>query len=663
MTKEVNINIIYKDILSFNVLSNDKNIRQLLKKIFRDNIEINKNMINKLFNIKASDKQRFIILDNNYNLLTVEDKVPNKILLLLINLNTLYEKMNKYNYFDDIEVINSYIYKLENNKICKDFINNMVVTKKTFKNIIMPSVVKYNIEKNINKKINGNREFVISCIENIKEAKEKKDLNSKNALSNTNTSKKGQLGQTKDKKKVEREESMHFEKANIFKNKVSFFKKNTLRKYNTFIFKNSLKNKKMKLKRKKKSVIITKFNSQLTKLPIFNLNIKKRNNKNTDNYTLKYQSKPDKKINSSVVPSKIHVIVKINSKSSTVFTMFENKSNSIKEKKQNIHNPVINKSKSLDNKKLVVKPNKIIETNKFEEKDKNVQIQNNDFHVEEKNIAIISETKDDYEYKKTKTRGNKEIIGSENINNKISKQKYDSDNKKNLSSDYIVSSSKGHILDLSIKDVYESDANIEYKNKNDKKNSNTDIFNNDLFDKRIIAKKEDKNRENHYKTNINENKNNDTNKEIVDRYAEDFNNKKKIEKNNKYDEDSRKEDEELEKKENQSIAYTIISPTNEILYHKEIKCKSPMSVIDLLIQSGLEVNNSNNFIESIGGISNEGMSGWIFEVNSAPVMVPASEYIVSPNEQIVWKYIDFSKVEKEENVEEKNKTKIKDKFE
>ena len=48
------------------------------------------------------------------------------------------------------------------------------------------------------------------------------------------------------------------------------------------------------------------------------------------------------------------------------------------------------------------------------------------------------------------------------------------------------------------------------------------------------------------------------------------------------------------------------------------------------------------------------MSGWVFEVNNAPVMVSAADYIINPNEQITWKYIDFSK----QNIEEQTENKI-----
>ena len=118
--------------------------------------------------------------------------------------------------------------------------------------------------------------------------------------------------------------------------------------------------------------------------------------------------------------------------------------------------------------------------------------------------------------------------------------------------------------------------------------------------------------------------------------------------------DSTKEEIEEKKEGNQTITYTVLSPTNEVIYNKEITCKEPITVEQLLLNSGLEINNSSGFIESINGISNEGMSGWIFEVNNAPVMVSAADYIINPNEQITWKYINFSKMNIEEQTEEKN---------
>ena len=106
--------------------------------------------------------------------------------------------------------------------------------------------------------------------------------------------------------------------------------------------------------------------------------------------------------------------------------------------------------------------------------------------------------------------------------------------------------------------------------------------------------------------------------------------------------------------EGQKIIYTVLSPDEEVLYHQEITIKNPVTIEQLLEQSGLMINNKDGFIESINGIKNEGMSGWVFEVNNVPVMVSASEYIVNPNEQITWKYVDFSKMMDEEQTIDKD---------
>ena len=129
-------------------------------------------------------------------------------------------------------------------------------------------------------------------------------------------------------------------------------------------------------------------------------------------------------------------------------------------------------------------------------------------------------------------------------------------------------------------------------------------------------------------------------------------NKKQIKKE-EVKEEKPKVEEIQTQEENQTITYTVLSPTNEIIYNREITCKEPITVEQLLLNSGLEINNSKGFIESINGISNEGMSGWVFEVNNSPVMVSAADYIINPNEQITWKYIDFSKMNIEEQTEDK----------
>ena len=140
------------------------------------------------------------------------------------------------------------------------------------------------------------------------------------------------------------------------------------------------------------------------------------------------------------------------------------------------------------------------------------------------------------------------------------------------------------------------------------------------------------------------------------------NQEEKLKKKEKIIEEIEELDEEKEEKEEeQNISYTIISPDNEVLYHVEIINETPITVEDMLIQSGLEINNSNGFIESINGIKNQGMAGWVFEVNNIPIMVSAAEYVINPSDQITWKYVDFSEMMEKDNLkgQEESKTLIK----
>jgi len=110
--------------------------------------------------------------------------------------------------------------------------------------------------------------------------------------------------------------------------------------------------------------------------------------------------------------------------------------------------------------------------------------------------------------------------------------------------------------------------------------------------------------------------------------------------------------EQKEEPKIQEMVYQVVSPEGEVLYTKSLENQQPMTVEQILMQSGLNINNSKGFIEGINGINNEGMSGWVFEVNNAPVMVSAAEYVVNPTDQITWKYVDFSKFMSEEPVVE-----------
>ena len=91
----------------------------------------------------------------------------------------------------------------------------------------------------------------------------------------------------------------------------------------------------------------------------------------------------------------------------------------------------------------------------------------------------------------------------------------------------------------------------------------------------------------------------------------------------------------------QTITYTIMSPSNDILYHNIIPYEESLTVAKLLFKSQLNIESTDGFIKSIDGIKNNKKDGWIFEVNNKMVMVPSTKYIIKPNECILWKYVNF----------------------
>ena len=111
--KNVSIIIIYNGIKTINTQSNEKNIGQLLKRVFNNEIDINNESI-KIYNeIKLKKNIRFIILDRNYKLLTPNSKVRNKILLVAIDINKLSIIEEKIKYKEQLSIIKDYIYSIE----------------------------------------------------------------------------------------------------------------------------------------------------------------------------------------------------------------------------------------------------------------------------------------------------------------------------------------------------------------------------------------------------------------------------------------------------------------------------------------------------------------------------------------------------------------------
>ena len=97
----------------------------------------------------------------------------------------------------------------------------------------------------------------------------------------------------------------------------------------------------------------------------------------------------------------------------------------------------------------------------------------------------------------------------------------------------------------------------------------------------------------------------------------------------------------------QTITYTVISPTGEILYNNLATISEPMTIQDMIIKTGLPITieeKSTNLLTSINGFKNYTLSesvygGWIFEVNGKWCNQAMNQYIMQPNDVITWKYL------------------------
>lgn len=104
-------------------------------------------------------------------------------------------------------------------------------------------------------------------------------------------------------------------------------------------------------------------------------------------------------------------------------------------------------------------------------------------------------------------------------------------------------------------------------------------------------------------------------------------------------------------KQGQRVTFTIVGPDGRVLYSNVITNDMPLSVMDILLKTGLPLNiEFGNFITSINGINNTNYvpgsnnnSGWVYEVNNAKVNLASNEYIAKENDSIVWKYVNLDK--------------------
>ena len=102
----------------------------------------------------------------------------------------------------------------------------------------------------------------------------------------------------------------------------------------------------------------------------------------------------------------------------------------------------------------------------------------------------------------------------------------------------------------------------------------------------------------------------------------------------------------IEEENIQKISFTVLSPTGQVLFSKVIRNSVPMTPYIFLKMTGLPIiESSEGFIQSIAGINNAGMSGWVYEVNGSPIMASATDYVINPEDQITWKYVSFEPID------------------
>ena len=98
----VKLTIIYKKIKRMNETSSEENIAEFMKRIINQNkVTIQKNV-------------SLMFLDSNYRLLSLSSKVPNKLLVIAIDIKELYERNLLLNNMININEIEPFIYKVQN---------------------------------------------------------------------------------------------------------------------------------------------------------------------------------------------------------------------------------------------------------------------------------------------------------------------------------------------------------------------------------------------------------------------------------------------------------------------------------------------------------------------------------------------------------------------
>ena len=147
--KQVKLTIIYNDIWSINETYYENYIGSFLKRIIKKYINIGNDFIISLFNPKLNKNVHFIMIDETYQLLTLNSKIPKKLTLISIDNSELTKKEKQY-IFD--EKFTNYIYL--QNEILQ--MNNMLVESKEKEAPFDKKIV--NIIENVIRKIENRQQ-------------------------------------------------------------------------------------------------------------------------------------------------------------------------------------------------------------------------------------------------------------------------------------------------------------------------------------------------------------------------------------------------------------------------------------------------------------------------------------------------------------------------
>ena len=639
-------------IYTFNTITNKKTIEEYLNHIFAKSIIIQNKKIISIFGIKNTKHKYWLILDSNYNLIGLNQE-PDKVLILCyVNVNKMINEIKKYKEKELLDTINSYYTTYipknkNNNKIISEILKNELLKiekreQDIKKDNIISSKPSINVEKIITSQVaelqtkKEKNKKVTQLVEIKKEPpKEKQKTKKEEKIILTQPkkdTKKEEIKKTIIKEPIKKEKITTKVVKAIKKiitlpkkenNKQEIKKVLTIKKEKKEVSKPLVKKvvKEKKIKRVKENIIPIIKETKKT-IPLTKPLEKEVKKKSIISTILKpKKGEPTKTI---TAPKKVITKEKKETLKEVKLPKYE-KTNTLKEPKKEIkvpkiEQPIIESPKDIklpkQEKTIAIKePKKEVIVLKRLEKEEQIKEEPKKIITapviepkkEEKKITIPpKEQKKEEKKPEEKKEVSKNVIKKEETIPKSKPQKIY----------YFVKLKNDH-----------PEVTIVQKNKKKEEKESKETKEKTIS--KPITKKENKPKPVY-------NPSYDISPDDYSTYTENI---EPITNNNNNNNEPK----------DQSIIYIVESPTGEILYKKKLINVQPLTVVDLLLQSGLEIVQTKGFINSINGIQNEGMSGWVFEVNNAPIMVPASEYIINPTDQITWKYVDFSKMMQEEN--------------